>query len=428
MNAAELLRGLVDAGLALGAAALLLLAIRRPWRRVFGARAVPPLWALLPWAVVLSLWPSSMRPAWQVDLPAAVPAHLAEAAASRARSAVTPPGLAADVLLAAWGTGALLVLAVAAGAHGRIRRSIGHNIRPPAGCRSDLPLAQWTQAAAARGPALVGLWRPRIVLPAGFAQTTDAETAALVLAHEHEHARRGDLPVQGLAWLTLAVFWFVPPLWWAWPRLREDQELACDAALLSRGVPAAAYARALLSFAVVSSRGAGSAAPLLCGWPSRHPLVKRIAMIETPVVSTVRRRLAAAALISAALGMALGCSVMAAPAETVQLAMKLRTGDSVSAPVVCQKLGEPASIRLEADGKPAYTVQLSVFEAADGQYRVESSFQGSGDSAPYWAQNWQLGPGQAASMNGVRDGLPSIGMELTLERGCPTSAGQAGTA
>ena len=429
MSAAEWLHGVLSAGLAVGAAALLVLALRRPWRRAFGARAVLPLWALLPWALLLSAWPSTLRPVWQVNLPAGVlPAQLAEVAASTATAGIGASGWAVEILLTLWGAGVCLVLGFALLANHRVRRFMRPGARLPLGCRSSLPLAQWAPGSPLQGPALVGLWRPHIVLPACFADTRNPELAALVLAHEHEHAARADLPVQALAWLTLALFWFVPPLWWALACLREDQELACDAALLARGVPAAAYARALIDFAMDSRSGAGSAAPLFCAWPCRHPLVERIAMMEVSAVSSMRRCLGRIGLMVAAAGMALGCSVMAAPSETLQLSMQVQTGDNRSAPVICQKLGEPASLRLEADGKPAYTVQLQVSAAADGQYRVESSVQAGGDSAPYWRQNWQLAPGQSASLNGVRDGYPNMSMQLTLERGCPASATQAGKA
>src|SRR5581483_10770674 len=41
-------------------------------------------------------------------------------------------------------------------------------------------------------PALVGAWRPRIVLPADFETRYDAAERALILAHERTHRARGD--------------------------------------------------------------------------------------------------------------------------------------------------------------------------------------------------------------------------------------------
>src|SRR6185312_1214015 len=97
------------------------------------------------------------------------------------------------------------------------------------------------------GPALVGAWRSRIVLPADFECRYDPTEQMLILAHETTHARRRDGWWCLLAQLVVALFWFHPLAWWALAALRHDQELACDAAVLrAHGTQRRSYANAML--------------------------------------------------------------------------------------------------------------------------------------------------------------------------------------
>ena len=61
-------------------------------------------------------------------------------------------------------------------------------------------------------PFILGLFRPRIYLPASLEETL-REPA---LRHERTHLRRGDPWWKLLGWLILSVFWFSPFLWLCW--------------------------------------------------------------------------------------------------------------------------------------------------------------------------------------------------------------------
>ncbi|MEF3019349.1 M56 family metallopeptidase, partial [Pseudomonas aeruginosa] len=76
----------------------------------------------------------------------------------------------------------------------------------------------------------------------------------------------------------LCLQWFNPLAWWAWGRMRGDQELACDAAVLiaeASPAPLAAYAEAMLA-----AHPAGLQPALASGWAARHPLVERVRMLS----------------------------------------------------------------------------------------------------------------------------------------------------
>jgi len=82
-------------------------------------------------------------------------------------------------------------------------------------------------------PGLFGLWNPRLVLPQGLiGKLSDAEWRHIFL-HELAHYRRWDLPVNWLMTLLQVVHWFNPFVWYAFMRMREDRELACDALAMS---------------------------------------------------------------------------------------------------------------------------------------------------------------------------------------------------
>jgi hypothetical protein len=84
------------------------------------------------------------------------------------------------------------------------------------------------------GPAVAGLWPPRVVIP-GWALDLTESQQRLMLAHEEEHVRARDpwLLAWGTAALVLAPW--NPALWWLLRRLRLAVEMDCDARVLGRG-------------------------------------------------------------------------------------------------------------------------------------------------------------------------------------------------
>lgn len=137
-------------------------------------------------------------------------------------------------------------------------------------------------APAGLGPAVVGIFRPTILLPAGLARRLAPRELSLVLLHELVHIRRWDVPANWLLALLQAVHWFNPMIWLAFSRARADRELACDEAVLRLASPAqrSAYGQTLLTLIEIVSRGVSS--PLGVGvldLQSKARLRRRIAMI-----------------------------------------------------------------------------------------------------------------------------------------------------
>ncbi len=73
-------------------------------------------------------------------------------------------------------------------------------------------------------PFLLGIFRPRIILPSFL----DESEYAPVLAHENAHLRRCDHIWKPIGFVLLTVYWFHPLIWLAYILLCRDIELACD--------------------------------------------------------------------------------------------------------------------------------------------------------------------------------------------------------
>jgi beta-lactamase regulating signal transducer with metallopeptidase domain len=289
MTAETILAALLRFNLVAGVAILLVLALRPLLHRWSGARVAYWLWVVVPICAIGSLLPAPTRVVAALPAEALVaddaigtaPTPTAATQDTAARSVTTPlpslPALA-DLLVAVWllGAGALLARSVV----------------------STRRLA----ADPSIGPALVGVLRPRLVLPADFEARFDAEQRALILAHEEIHRASGHTVVNALIEVARCAGWFNPLVHLAATRAREDQELACDAAVVaSRPTARRAYAEALLKAQVTATF-----LPLGCTWTSASGkrLGERIAMLGRP---PLRRRGAiagatAVALVGAASG------------------------------------------------------------------------------------------------------------------------------
>ncbi len=77
-------------------------------------------------------------------------------------------------------------------------------------------------------PAVYGIFRPKIVLPA----STPEADYPMILAHETAHIRRGDNLFRLIAFLSVALHWFNPLAWVFLRCYLSDAEQACDERVL----------------------------------------------------------------------------------------------------------------------------------------------------------------------------------------------------
>jgi beta-lactamase regulating signal transducer with metallopeptidase domain/DNA gyrase inhibitor GyrI len=80
----------------------------------------------------------------------------------------------------------------------------------------------------AKAPAVYGMFRPVLLLPASYLDSLSREDAEHVLLHELAHLKRGDLWLHGLCLLLQIVYWFNPLLIWARRQMKHVREICCD--------------------------------------------------------------------------------------------------------------------------------------------------------------------------------------------------------
>jgi beta-lactamase regulating signal transducer with metallopeptidase domain len=266
----DLLICLAKLNVAIAAAVLIVIALRAPLLRLFGAQAVYASWLIVPMAAGASL------------LPALRSVPLEEAAVPEVAAMIEAQPWLSGLAIVAWLVGAaVLALKLTAGQRRFMRKA----------------------ARGQAGPAIVGVIDPRLILPSDFAERFSPEEQRLIRAHERVHMDRDDPRANAVLAAIQCLFWFNPLVHLAASRIRLDQELSCDAAVMTR-YPAERrrYAQAMLKTTL-----AEQALPVGCYWPApaKHPLEARIALLKAPAPTSARQLMgfglvAAVALLTAA--------------------------------------------------------------------------------------------------------------------------------
>jgi len=351
MNA-DVLRLLLETTLASSAAMALVLALRVPVRRWLGASAAYLLWLAVPVALVAVLLPAPRVEA--VAMAAVGNLMQADVLALQPGARMLPWPL---LLGAFWLLGAASVALWLLRQQRRFVRGLGRLRR-----RDD---GLWQARSTAGLPAVVGLWRPRIVLPAGFEQRYSDRERQLVLLHERVHLRRGDIAINALLALLQCLYWFNPLLPLALRRCREDQELSCDERVIARGDGARrSYANAMLKTGL-----AESPLPVGCHWQDQHPLKERIAMLKRPVPG--KKQWFAMVMVAAGLSSAVGFAAWATqPAQAHEAA-----GDAAhySIKLHVDVDGEARDFELrERAGKPfAFALKTEAGREWAGEFKLD---------------------------------------------------------
>ncbi|HEX2166719.1 MAG TPA: M56 family metallopeptidase, partial [Longimicrobiales bacterium] len=273
------------------------------------------------------------------ELLATVAKHIgraAAAAADRVYEAAAKYAGATRAFAAAWLTLTVALLCVLAATLLRLRRARLHWRTHRIG---DEPVLVSRNA----GPALVGLLRPAIVVPA-WLLTESSDRQELVVQHESEHRRAGDHVLLAGACVSVCLLPWNVALWWLLIRLRLAVELDCDARVLGRGARARSYGLLLLEIAA-RTRSFPFGAPALTD--SRTHLERRlIAMTDTN--RTPRTARASAAGFSALL---LGLAACTADLPT---AASIDEMDVAEARVQAEQAG--LLIPKTVEGTPLYVV------------------------------------------------------------------------
>ncbi len=152
----------------------------------------------------------------------------------------------------------------------------------------------------ARVPAVIGVLRPVVLVPAAALAGLPADQLEALLLHEFAHIRRYDPLVNALQSLVEALLFYHPAVWWISGQMRLEREICCDDAAIAITGDRETYARALAGIATAGH--APYRAALAASGGSLANRIARLLGVPRPEVHThsATAMTAAAALLSIA--------------------------------------------------------------------------------------------------------------------------------
>ncbi len=347
---------------------LAVMALRGPVARHFGAQAAYALWALPALRMVLpplgalfggAAPMASVRPVSGTISDIVYDSVLTGGAAGmdsapQMASAMSGGGqgwIALAVLL--WLGGAGLFLAGHVWGYRQFRR---HMLTDAQALGDAAPGIGLIASPRANGPMAFGLLRKIIVFPVDATDRFDHDEHALALAHELAHHRRGDLIANAFALAVAALHWWNPVAWIAYRMFRADQEVACDAQVVTearrRGL-GQVYGRALIKAATSREYA------IACHLTSVETLKRRLTMLAQAAPSR-RRRAFGLMLIG---GTTLGGLALTASGEGVAADMGSRVAAALPVAGSVVGLAAPAAVSSPAPVVPAVPGALVAADA-----------------------------------------------------------------
>ena len=109
-----------------------------------------------------------------------------------------------------------------------------------------IPVTAMSSSACVE-PAVVGIFRPVLLLPHGITERLTRGQLEAILAHELSHIRRHDNLSAAIHMAVEMLFWFHPLVWWLERRLVSERERACDEAVLRQVAEPQEYAEGILN-------------------------------------------------------------------------------------------------------------------------------------------------------------------------------------
>ena len=359
---------LFDTLLWTGALIALVMLLRRPVARYFGAGAAYALW-FLPLARLLI--PPFTLPAWMRPLAQTseeVVAASEPVFAFETDAVVLPlaePGMSAPTVVAAsqppvdfltpmlllWLGGALVFLVRRFWLYFELRRELLEDARPV----GDVGSIRLIETPAISGPMAFGVIDRVIALPVGFMTSRNRHQRDLAIEHELAHHRGGDLLANMVVQPLFAIHWFNPLGWLGWQALRRDQEAFCDARVVASRPreERAAYAGIIADFArhtSVAPRPA-LAAPMACPVLGDKSIIHRLRSLSMSDISPRRRLTGRAAIASAFLAVPLTASICyaeGAPSALVAAAQAAEVDEWTDADVQ-QDQDEMAEVEIDIE-------------------------------------------------------------------------------
>ncbi|QJU58685.1 hypothetical protein HL653_13730 [Sphingomonas sp. AP4-R1] len=319
---------------------LLVLIVRRPVSRWFGARVAYALWLiplvrmvlppvpghhmlLKPFAVLTATAEMTAPANVNLDLGLAAPEPLGLPPELQAALDTGPVPAGPDwisLLIGAWLAGAALFFGWQML---RYRLFVARAMRGATHLSTSAGVEIFVSDGV-EGPIASGVMRRRIFLPRDFLDRYSSSERRQALLHEGAHHDRKDLLANVAAIGIVALHWWNPIAHIAYRCFRADQELACDATVLADAAPEELYA---YGSALVKST-VGRAPAAACAFNRTDEIKRRLTMIKRGRLGFGRR---AAGVMLATVATVAG---LGATASGGRAAVRIETGAATPAAAV----------------------------------------------------------------------------------------------
>jgi hypothetical protein len=336
---------------------------------------------------------------------------------------------AGTALVLAWGAGAAAALLRLVLGFLRLAR-LGRTLVPlnhPTAARAARRAADllhlrhtpmiWS-APAAPAPMVIGLWRPRIVLPTGLVADLSDEQWHAVVLHEAAHIARGDLGVGLLQRLAAALFWWCPLLHVLNRRLGELREELCDNHVIREQGDGFGLAQVLVGLAERRRCGdrmelAGAMAVAEPAGPGLEKRIRRLLQKEQDMTTRIDLRGIVQAL---ALGALIGMAALLATARAEDQAPAVANPADADVQPPKVKAAQPA----DADVQPP---KIKAAQPADAEVKppkVKAAQPADADVKPP-----KVKAAQAPTLGAVVKSVDAVAATITVaikgkEKGPPT--------
>jgi beta-lactamase regulating signal transducer with metallopeptidase domain len=264
-------------------------------------------------------------------------------------------------------------------------QNLTESCRRQLGIRRIIPLRF---AATAISPAICGLFRPVIIIPAALPQKLSESELRSVLLHELAHFKRGDLWISHAQILLQIVYWYNPLLWLANATLRRLREQAVDErVLVELREEAESYPATLVQVAKLALRRPALSIGLVGILEPGSSLNQRIRhMIDHPVPQTARLGIRGLVLIAliALLALPMGKTIVLAAADTAEKADAAKDVPSVRAELANLFSGQAANAEAP-QGQGGFSGGLTAEQVQEFEARLK------GNPEDAWVRNQLLG-------------------------------------
>lgn len=212
-----------------------------------------------------------------------------------------------------WLVGCVSILVVIARQHRRVSRCVQRHpqvVDPKVlalleNCQALLGIKRRVRVVSTdtlTSPALFGVWSPCLLVPEKMLSSHEHRELRLIFLHELIHLKNGDIALNWFMIMAGSLHWFNPAVWLACKRLRADQEMACDAAVMTL---LAADERQLYGITLINMAeafSAGKLCPTLAPFITKNHIIKRRIIMISKFKTTSRIAFIASAVLFVVLG------------------------------------------------------------------------------------------------------------------------------